>query len=64
MPATVSITYTYQAPLLPGGQGFIIRSNDGAFIPCNLENVDYQAFLAWLAAGNAAPPGWTGPTNN
>lgn len=57
-----SLTYTYLAPLLPGFGGMLERS-DGAYIPCHLDNMDYQEFLTWLAAGNAAPSGWTGPTN-
>lgn len=56
--------YTYQAPLFPNmGSGAIIRASDGAFIPLELGNTDYQAFLAWVAEGNAAPEGWTGPKN-
>lgn len=35
----------------------------GTFIPLDLENRDYQAFLVWLGEGNPAPEGWTGPTN-
>lgn len=54
--------YTYQAPQAGGGQAFIVGA-DGAVVPLNLENTDYQAFLAWVAAGNPAPEGWTGPTN-
>lgn len=44
------------------GTGVLVRS-DGAFIPLDLHNMDYQAFLAWMAEGNPAPEGWTGPTN-
>ena len=32
----------------------IRRVEDGAFIPCNTENTDYQAYLAWVAKGNTA----------
>jgi len=36
----------------------IVRVEDGAAIPIDDENSDYQAFLAWSAAGNApsTPP--------
>lgn len=34
----------------------VIRSSDGAFIPANPENADYQAYLAWVAAGNTPLP--------
>lgn len=40
----------------------IVRDEDGAFIPFDSDNVDYQAYEAWLAEGNkpnppqAAPP--------
>ena len=57
-------TYTYIAPPegMPGN-GTIQRSSDNAFIPLDLANRDYQAFLDWIDAGNPAPEGWTGPTN-
>lgn len=29
----------------------IKRVDDGAFIPITAENADYQAYLAWAAAG-------------
>lgn len=58
-------TYTYQQPMagMPANSGIIVRGSDNAFIPLALANRDYQAFLTWIAEGNAAPEGWTGPTN-
>lgn len=53
-------SYTYATS--PGGLSFLKRS-DNATIPLDLANQDYQAFLTWIAEGNAAPAGWTGPTN-
>ena len=32
--------------------GTIIRDEDGAFIPTDPDNVDYQEYLAWLDRGN------------
>lgn len=57
-----TISYTYDAAPVSGQPGVLVRSTDGAFIPCNLGNMDYLAFLAWVAEGNQAPEGWTGPT--
>ena len=34
----------------------IQRAADSAFIPFDPENTDYQAYLAWLAAGNTPLP--------
>lgn len=34
----------------------IQRLSDGAFIPAASGNGDYQAYLAWVAAGNTALP--------
>jgi hypothetical protein len=59
---STTLSYTYQSPILGSTVGMLARS-DGAYIPCNLENSDYQAFLTWVAAGNTAPEGWTGPVN-
>ena len=36
--------------------GNIIRERDGAWIPPDTDNADYQEYLAWVAAGNAADP--------
>ncbi len=34
----------------------IVRTSDGASIPPDPMNADYQAYQAWVAAGNAATP--------
>ena len=64
MSGTVSYTYQAASGFVPEGAppGWLTRS-DGAFIPCDLGNTDYKRFLESIAAGNTAPPGWTGPTN-
>ena len=34
----------------------IVRGEDGAFIPTDPDNIDYQAYLAWLDEGNKPTP--------
>ena len=34
----------------------IIRTTDNAFIPFDLANTDYQAYLKWLEEGNTPAP--------
>jgi hypothetical protein len=34
----------------------VIRTTDGACIPMNPDNTDYQAYLAWVALGNTPQP--------
>lgn len=45
------MTYTYTLTT-----GSVILRSDGAYIPDDPANTDYDAYLTWLAAGNTAAP--------
>jgi len=43
--------------LVEGGiMNSIQRLSDGAFIPFDPDNTDYQAYLKWVAEGNTPQP--------
>ena len=44
------------SPKVMGNQTSVIRINDGACIPFDPANTDYQAFLLWKEQGNEPQP--------
>ena len=51
------MTYTLSPPpLFPDWLQTVVRDEDGAFIPFDDANTDYQNYLAWLDEGNEPTP--------
>ena len=48
--------YQLVAPLFGSEANTVQRTSDGAFIPFDEANKDYQEYLAWLAEGNTPDP--------
>jgi hypothetical protein len=44
------------SPTYMGNQTSVIRTADGAAIPFDPANTDYQAYLKWVAEGNTPEP--------
>lgn len=58
------MTYTQVWDHMAGAvsESVIQRDEDGAFVPFDPDNIDYQAYLAWLDEGNAPNPPQGTPT--
>jgi hypothetical protein len=50
------IMYQLQPDTVFGASTCIKRIADNAFIPMDEANTDYQAYLAWIEAGNTPEP--------
>ena len=50
--------YTYQLvrPFIGQTESKVVKRSDGACIPFDPDNTDYQAYLKWLEEGNTPLP--------
>ena len=48
--------YKLVKPIIGTESTYVQRISDGAFIPLAEINVDYQAYLKWVAEGNTPQP--------
>ena len=48
--------YKLTVPNIENNVTCVIRTTDGACIPFDPANTDYQAYLEWVAAGNTPEP--------
>jgi hypothetical protein len=48
--------YKLIKPFIGTESNIVQRLSDGAFIPFDPDNTDYQAYLAWVAEGNTPLP--------
>lgn len=50
------MTYTLTSATLANNAQTVLRDADGANIPPDFRNADFQVYLAWLTAGNTPTP--------
>jgi hypothetical protein len=55
-PMNTTYTQAWDAMANAPSTTLVIRDVDGAFIPFDPDNLDYQNYLAWLAKGNQLTP--------